>query len=105
MKQQTHPDEVAAVIGAQLEMLPCLTCRIVEPVPGEGGYLIPPKSFMKGLRAFCDKNKILLILDEVQSGTPGSSRLCFRSPPLTPSFFVSQALAALASGSRTSTLT
>lgn len=40
----------------------------MEPIPGEGGYIVPPKSYMKGLREFCDKNKILLILDEVQTG-------------------------------------
>ncbi len=41
---------------------------LIESVLGEGGYIVPPKSFMKGLREICDKNGILLILDEVQSG-------------------------------------
>lgn len=41
---------------------------IVEPVQGEGGYVVPPKSFLKGLRALCDQYGILLIFDEVQSG-------------------------------------
>lgn len=41
---------------------------LIEPVLGEGGYVAPPKSFLKGLREICDKNQILLIFDEVQSG-------------------------------------
>ena len=47
-------DEVAAII--------------VEPIQGEGGYLIPEDGFLEGLRAICDKHGILLIADEIQSG-------------------------------------
>ena len=48
------PDEVAAVL--------------VEPIQGEGGYIVPPPHFFPRLRAMCDKHGILLILDEVQAG-------------------------------------
>jgi 4-aminobutyrate aminotransferase len=48
------PDEVAAIV--------------VEPVQGEGGYVVPPKSFLQRLRAIADKHGILLVADEVQSG-------------------------------------
>jgi 4-aminobutyrate aminotransferase len=41
---------------------------IMEPIQGEGGYVVPPKSFVKGVRELCDKYGILLIIDEVQSG-------------------------------------
>lgn len=41
---------------------------IIEPVQGEGGFIIPPKAYMKGLREICSKHGILLIVDEVQSG-------------------------------------
>ncbi len=41
---------------------------IVEPVLGEGGYVIPPVEFLKGLRRVCDDYGILLIADEIQSG-------------------------------------
>src|SRR5437870_850726 len=41
---------------------------IVEPVLGEGGYVVPPPAFMPRLRALCDRHGILLIADEVQSG-------------------------------------
>jgi 4-aminobutyrate aminotransferase len=51
---QTAPEETAAIL--------------VEGVLGEGGYVVPPVSFMQGLRQICDRHGILLILDEVQSG-------------------------------------
>ncbi len=41
---------------------------IVEPIQGEGGYVVPATGFMKGLRQICDQYGILLIADEVQSG-------------------------------------
>ncbi len=41
---------------------------LVEPIQGEGGYVVPPDSFLPGLRELCDRYDILLILDEVQTG-------------------------------------
>jgi 4-aminobutyrate aminotransferase len=41
---------------------------LLEPIQGEGGYIVPPDSFLPGLRALCDRYGILLIADEVQSG-------------------------------------
>jgi len=41
---------------------------LVEPIQGEGGYLVPPDGFLQGLRELCDRHGILLIFDEVQSG-------------------------------------
>jgi 4-aminobutyrate aminotransferase len=41
---------------------------LIEPIQGEGGYLVPPDGFLAGLRALCDRHGILLIFDEVQSG-------------------------------------
>jgi 4-aminobutyrate aminotransferase len=41
---------------------------LIEPIQGEGGYLVPPDGFLEGLRALCDRHGILLIFDEVQSG-------------------------------------
>lgn len=51
---QTAPDETAAML--------------VEPVQGEGGYVVPPASFLRGLRQICDRHGILLIFDEIQCG-------------------------------------
>jgi 4-aminobutyrate aminotransferase len=41
---------------------------IVEPIQGEGGYIVPEDGFLEGLRAICDRHGILLIADEIQSG-------------------------------------
>ena len=41
---------------------------VVEPIQGEGGYIVPAPGFMQGLRRICDEHGILLICDEVQSG-------------------------------------
>src|SRR5213079_1008300 len=41
---------------------------VVEPIQGEGGYIVPPKGFLSKLRAICDEHGIVLIMDEVQSG-------------------------------------
>ncbi len=48
------PEDVAAII--------------VEPVLGEGGYVVPPRAFLAGLRERCDRHGMLLVFDEVQSG-------------------------------------
>ncbi|WMT50717.1 MAG: aminotransferase class III-fold pyridoxal phosphate-dependent enzyme [Ferroplasma sp.] len=41
---------------------------LVEPVLGEGGYVVPPEGFLKALRKLCDENNIIMIVDEVQAG-------------------------------------
>ena len=41
---------------------------LIEPIQGEGGYIVPPPDFFPALRKLCDKYGILLIADEVQSG-------------------------------------
>jgi len=41
---------------------------VVEPIQGEGGYVVPPDGYLRGLRELCDRYGILLICDEVQSG-------------------------------------
>ena len=42
---------------------------LVEPIQGEGGINLPPAGFLEGLRELCDRNGMLLMLDEVQTGT------------------------------------
>ena len=54
LKSQTAPEETAAIV--------------IEPILGEGGYVVPPVRFMRELRELCDHYGILLIADEVQSG-------------------------------------
>jgi 4-aminobutyrate aminotransferase len=48
------PDEIAAVV--------------VEPIQGEGGYIVPPPAFLQGLRELTTRHGMLLVVDEVQSG-------------------------------------
>ena len=50
----TSADEVAAVV--------------VEPIQGEGGYVVPPQAFLQGLRELTKQHGMMLVLDEVQSG-------------------------------------
>ena len=54
LQTQTAPEETAAIL--------------IEPVLGEGGYVVPPNSFMKGVQEIANRHEILLIADEVQSG-------------------------------------
>ena len=69
-------DEGAAGTIAYLEHLindpssgvDSISSVLVEPILGEGGYVVPPDDFLPSLREFCDRHGILLIADEVQTG-------------------------------------
>lgn len=60
-KRICSPDEVAAIF--------------VEPLLGEGGYIVPPPEFLPGLRELCTRHGILLVLDEIQSGMGRTGRM------------------------------
>jgi 4-aminobutyrate aminotransferase len=78
-----HPDtcnvECVKVIEDQLfkTILPAeeVAAIVVEPIQGEGGYLVPPAKFHEELRRLADKHGILLIHDEVQSGMGRTGRM------------------------------
>jgi len=59
--QLISPDEIAAIV--------------VEPIQGEGGYLVAPDQFLRRLRAIADTHGILLVVDEVQSGMGRTGRM------------------------------
>ncbi|MCR5715757.1 MAG: aminotransferase class III-fold pyridoxal phosphate-dependent enzyme [Lachnospiraceae bacterium] len=60
----TQFDEIFAKMVAP-EMVAAI---IVEPVQGEGGYILPEEGFLQGLRKICDAHGIMLIFDEIQTG-------------------------------------
>ncbi|MEO1401696.1 MAG: acetyl ornithine aminotransferase family protein [Cyanobacteria bacterium J06635_1] len=48
---------------------------VIEPIQGEGGYIVPEEGYLARLREICDRNEILLIADEVQSGMGRTGKL------------------------------
>jgi 4-aminobutyrate aminotransferase len=60
LKETTAPSDTAAIL--------------LEPILGEGGYVVPPPGFFKALRALCDEHGIMLIADEVQSVSRGAGQ-------------------------------
>jgi 4-aminobutyrate aminotransferase len=61
-RRTVSPDEVAAIF--------------VEPILGEGGYIVPPASFHRDLKAIAEEHGILFVADEVQSGMGRTGRMC-----------------------------
>jgi 4-aminobutyrate aminotransferase len=59
--RQVDPGDVAAVF--------------VEPVQGEGGYIVPPAGWLRDLRELCDRHGILLVADEVQCGVGRTGKM------------------------------
>ncbi|MCX7938949.1 MAG: aspartate aminotransferase family protein [Anaerolineae bacterium] len=60
LEKLVHPDDLAAIL--------------VEPIAGEGGYIVPPDDFLPTLREICDRTGALLIVDEVQTGLGRTGR-------------------------------
>lgn len=72
---QTAPEETAGVL--------------LEPVLGEGGYIVPPLSFLVGVQEICREAGVFLILDEVQTGFGRTGRFfCLEHAGLSPDILV-----------------
>ena len=68
LEHPDSPDYIEEVIFKRLIKPSELACIVVEPVLGEGGYVVPPRRWMEMLKSMCDEHGILLVADEVQSG-------------------------------------
>lgn len=77
-------------IFAKLVAPECVAAIIVEPVQGEGGYIVPKREFLQGLRKICDDHGILLIFDEVQTGVGRTGELyAYQTFGVEPDIFTS----------------
>ncbi len=67
---------------------------LVEPVQGEAGVIVPPKDYLPKIREICDRNRVLLIADEVQSGLgrTGTVRACEHTGVVPDAYLFGKAL-------------
>ena len=77
-----NPEKVVDETFKQIEVLfhqfinpKQVACFVVEPILGEGGYVVPPESFLPRLRKLADEHGIMLIIDEVQTGFGRTGKL------------------------------
>jgi len=82
LKGELNPNMVAALI--------------VEPLQGEGGFIVPPKGYLRRLQQICNENGIVFICDEIQTGFCRTGRFfCSEHSDLTPDMMtVSKSIAA-----------
>ncbi|MBP6115937.1 MAG: aspartate aminotransferase family protein [Neisseriaceae bacterium] len=67
VSSQTAKDALARLMAVEIDINE-VSCIVVEPIQGEGGFQMMDPEFAQYLRAFCDQHGILLVLDEIQSG-------------------------------------
>ena len=80
--RQTGPDSgaAAAALAGVEELLrehgaETFAAMVIEPIQGEGGFVVPAPGFLPGLRALADKYGIVLVMDEIQAGMGRTGRL------------------------------
>ncbi|HVA31448.1 MAG TPA: aspartate aminotransferase family protein, partial [Gaiellaceae bacterium] len=73
----TTADALAALERAFVGQVAAETVAaiVLEPVQGEGGFIVAPREFVAGVRAICDRHGIVLIVDEVQTGFGRTGRM------------------------------
>ena len=66
------------------------TCAVlVEPIQGEAGIVVPPAGFLRELRALCDRERVLLMADEIQSGLGRTGRMfCYEHDGVRPDVLI-----------------
>jgi 4-aminobutyrate aminotransferase/(S)-3-amino-2-methylpropionate transaminase len=74
------PDAQAALTALEHALLTQVAAEqvaaiVLEPVQGEGGFIVPPPGFLHGVRRICDEHGIVLIVDEVQTGFARTGRM------------------------------
>jgi acetylornithine/N-succinyldiaminopimelate aminotransferase len=75
-------DDIAALEKASSDQTVAI---MVEPIQGEGGVVVPHPDYLQRLREFCDRAKLLLILDEVQTGTGRTGKFfCYEHFAIKP---------------------
>ena len=73
----TATDALAALERALITQVAAETVAaiVIEPVQGEGGFVVAPKEFMEGVRRLCDEHGIVMVVDEVQTGFARTGKL------------------------------
>src|SRR5438876_567706 len=74
------PDARAALAALERALITQVAAEevaaiVIEPVQGEGGFVVAPQEFMEGVRRVCDDNGIVLVVDEVQTGFGRTGKL------------------------------
>jgi len=71
----TGAEYIEDVLFAKLTAPADVAAVFVEPIQGEGGYVVPPPGWLADLRALCDEHDILLVADEIQTGVGRTGRM------------------------------
>jgi 4-aminobutyrate aminotransferase-like enzyme len=88
-------DAAVAEARAALDRDPEIAAIIVEPIQGRGGVIVPPRGFLRGLRALCDARGVVLIFDEIYTGfgRTGAMFACEHEPVVPDLLCLGKALA------------
>ncbi len=78
---KTYPDCDAACADLLSELFvkqieaSSIACMVMEPVMGEGGFIVPPKEYVQKVKAICEENGILFVSDEIQAGVARTGKM------------------------------
>lgn len=73
--RSAHPESAAAFALQEIERIfatqvdpSSVACAVIEPIQGEGGFVVPPAEFLQGVERICRQHGIVIVADEIQSG-------------------------------------